>query len=42
VLQRTGAGTVTVLHGQNSGGTTANHLPQNGGGFTKVAYVNVG
>jgi hypothetical protein len=41
VLQRTGAGTVTVLHGQNSGGTTANHLPANGGGFTKTAYVNV-
>jgi hypothetical protein len=41
VLQRTGAGTVTVLHGQNSGGTTAHHLPQNGGGFTKTPYVNV-
>jgi hypothetical protein len=41
VLQRTGAGTVTVNHGQNSGGLTANHLPANGGGFTKVAYVNI-
>jgi hypothetical protein len=41
VLQRTGAGTVTVNHGQNSGGSTANHLPANGGGFTKTAYINV-
>jgi hypothetical protein len=41
VLQRTGAGSVVVNQGQNSGGTTANHLPPNGGGFTKVAYVNV-
>jgi hypothetical protein len=41
VLQRTGAGTITVNHGQNSGGATAHHLPQNGGGFTKTAYVNV-
>jgi len=41
VLQRTGVGTVVVNQGQNSGGTTANHLPANGGGFTKVAFVNV-
>jgi hypothetical protein len=41
VVQRTGAGTTTLNHGQNSGGTTAHHLPDNGGGFTKVAYNNV-
>jgi hypothetical protein len=41
VLQRTGAGTVSINHGQNSGGTTANHFPVNGGGFTKSAYVTV-
>jgi len=41
VLQRTGVGATVVSFGQNSGGTTANHLPPNGGGFTKVALVNV-
>jgi hypothetical protein len=41
VLQRTGAGTTVVSFGQNSGGPTANHLPVNGSGFTKVALVNV-
>jgi hypothetical protein len=41
VLQRTGAGAVNVNYGQNSGGITANHFPPNGGGFTKVAYVNI-
>jgi hypothetical protein len=41
VLQRTGAGSVVCTNGQNSGGPTANHLPPNGGGFTKVPLVNV-
>jgi hypothetical protein len=41
VLQKTGAGTVAVTQGQNSGGATANHFPANGGGFTKTALVAI-
>lgn len=41
VLQRTGAGTVSVSYGQNSGGATANDFPVNGGGFTKTPFVAV-
>jgi hypothetical protein len=32
---------VALTYGQNLGGTTANHLPPSGGGFTKTAYVVV-
>lgn len=41
VLQRTGAGSVVVNYGGNLGGTTANHFPNAGGGFTKTAYVTI-
>ena len=40
-VQRTGAGTAGILYGNNLGGTTANHFPTAGGGFTKTAYVTV-
>jgi hypothetical protein len=41
VLQRTGAGSVVVVYGQNSGAGTTAYLPLTGSGFTKVAYANV-
>jgi hypothetical protein len=41
VLQKSGAGTITVNYGQNSGGATAHHLPLNVAPFTKIAYNNV-
>jgi hypothetical protein len=40
-LQRTGAGTITVNFGQNSGSPNAHFLPSTGGGFTKIQYLNV-
>ena len=38
-VQRTGAGSAGLLYGQNLAGTTANHFPNAGAGFTKTAYV---
>ena len=42
VIQRTGAGTVTLNYGQNLAGATANHLPAASVGLTKTPYIVVG
>jgi len=42
VIQRTGAGTVTLNYGQNLAGATANHLPAASVGLTKTQYIVVG